>query len=164
MSWWDLSHCLKWMKTALFLRGKEKQLLPWAFAFLWRRATRHSPHVQLMWLNQSFQEVEVCTTSYIGLGPLNRPSTSQTTLPFQEILNFPSAISQLGRLVLVCGKPRESKMPLNILFCKKNQRRCVCVGGVSLQSRSFLPAHNSLKTCGKFCVFRRSQVRWTITL
>lgn len=70
--------------------------------------------MHLMWLNQSFQEVEGHTTSYIGLTPLNRPFTIEAALPLQEILNFSSAVCHLGKLVLLYGKPRESKGPLNI--------------------------------------------------
>lgn len=74
--------------------------------------------MHLMWLNQSFQEVEGHTT-YIGLAPLNRPFTIEAALPLQEILNFSSAICHLGKLVLLCGKPRESKVPLNICSMRK---------------------------------------------
>lgn len=76
-----------------------------------------------MWLNQSFQEVEGHTTSYTGLSCVKRPSTIQTTLPFQEILNFPWAMCQLGRLILVCSKQKSLKCHLNILFNEKNYRR-----------------------------------------
>lgn len=175
MGWWDLSHFLKWVEIALFLwRTWGRVWRGWGgWVGVRRRSNFFSKYFNLR--EEQFDTLYITCAPNVVEAILPRSGRTHHLLHwiilFKEAIHHSNhfAISRNSKFSLSCvpawqtnsgmQQTKKSKMPLEHLVQWEKLQK---TENGRLQPRLFFPAHSSLETFGKPCVFRRSQGWWTV--